>query len=70
MKIIHVSLIQGIDTVTLFGNPPLGGESLANIDAINAEALASSPSPHIYLDDLENHIHAVSTKRLIVHRGH
>jgi hypothetical protein len=54
MKFTHVSLIQDIDTVTLFGNPANGGESLANLDAINAEALASSPSPHIYLDDLEN----------------
>ncbi|KAI0246816.1 hypothetical protein BJV78DRAFT_1157618 [Lactifluus subvellereus] len=56
-----------IDTVAGFGNPPNGGESLANIDIINATALASGPSPHIYLDDLKNHMHAVSTQRLIVH---
>ena len=70
MKITHVSMTQDIDTAALFCNPPNGGERLTNVGGTNAAALASSPSPRIYLDDLENLMHAVSTKRLIVHREH
>ena len=73
VKVTYVSVSQDAHIAALSGNLQNHGATIETVDTANAAEIPFPPTSYIYLEDLTNDfddVYQVSTRRLIIHRGH